>query len=52
MRSRRRVRILVGVRNVLLDDADELRHVLERVATEAFVRQITEPALDQVEPRA
>src|SRR3989442_9478331 len=44
-------RVLVVFSQVLIDDTDEFRYVSERASANALAGDLTEPALDQIEPR-
>src|SRR3990172_6528401 len=43
--------VLVVFSQVLIDGADEFRDVAERAAADALAGDLTEPPLDQIEPR-
>src|SRR3989475_13184701 len=44
-------RVLVVFSQVLIDDTDEFRYVSERASANALAGDLTERALDQIEPR-
>ena len=45
------LRFLVGIPNELLDGGLEFSHIVEYAPTYTFARDLSEPPLDQVEPR-
>ena len=46
-----RLRVRVVVPQVVFDGHDQFLHAAKDAATKALLRQLAEPALDQVEPR-
>ena len=43
--------IFVIQTDIFLNRRDQLRHAMEHAASDAFARDLTEPALDEVQPR-